>query len=209
VQGLNVLTVPDGLGAPQTWIKFSPKGQNGLTVPLNSPITGNHPIMNEDNWDPGDLHYQIYRGKYGFDVNGNGDYEFAWQPLSGSWHLLTVIYSCSDHRITLFVDNIWQEDYSALRQDPPPGTILADPTDPTSGVPSPVPAWAMITLDSPRLGAWHDSAGQQRFLQVPHPHPPPRRPRWWPAFGRSRKRSVLHRWGIRVWNPPLVNIPWR
>ena len=34
----------------------------------------NHPIMNEDNWDEGDLHYQIYNGEFGFDINGNGDY---------------------------------------------------------------------------------------------------------------------------------------
>ena len=34
--------------------------------------TGNHPIMNEDNWAVGDLHYQIYNSEFGFDVHGRG-----------------------------------------------------------------------------------------------------------------------------------------
>ena len=43
-------------------------------------IGGNHPIMNDDNWSRGDIHYQIYSSAYGFDVNGNGDRTFDWQP---------------------------------------------------------------------------------------------------------------------------------
>ena len=47
-------------------------------MPTDSNLEGrpmvNHPIMNEDNWDEGDLHYQIYNNEFGFDVNGNGDY---------------------------------------------------------------------------------------------------------------------------------------
>jgi hypothetical protein len=65
-------------------------------------------VCSEDNWDEGDLHYQIYDGDFGFDINGNGDYVFEWQPYSADrpqenpmqpnqWYYITVIYSCADH----------------------------------------------------------------------------------------------------------------
>ena len=47
--------------------------------------------QNEDNWDVGDPHYQIYNSLYGFDVHrrpdtdDTGDYTFKWQPSAGLW----------------------------------------------------------------------------------------------------------------------------
>ena len=48
-----------------TWIKFA------------APETGKHPIMNEDHWDTGDLHYQLYEGDMGISVNPN---DYSWGP---------------------------------------------------------------------------------------------------------------------------------
>ena len=46
--------------------------------------SGHHPIMTDANWDRGDIHYQIHDSAYGFDVNGNGDRTFDWQPTPGA-----------------------------------------------------------------------------------------------------------------------------
>ena len=61
---------------------------------------GNHPIMNEDNWDVGDLHYQIYSSTFGFDVHprggdsgDTGDFTFGWQPSTNEWYFISVVYS--------------------------------------------------------------------------------------------------------------------
>ena len=61
---------------------------------------GNHPIMNEDNWDVGDLHYQIYASTFGFDVHprggdsgDTGDFTFGWQPSTNEWYFISVVYS--------------------------------------------------------------------------------------------------------------------
>ena len=86
--------IPGGLGVHcdltiDTWVKFET-------------IEGDHPIMNEDNWDFGDLHYQIYHGEFGFDVNGNGDYTYTWQPSPQTWYYITAMYSCSDHLYNLW-----------------------------------------------------------------------------------------------------------
>ena len=45
---------------------------------------GHHAIMNDDIWEPGNIHYQIHDSAYGFDVNGNGDRTFDWQPTPGA-----------------------------------------------------------------------------------------------------------------------------
>ena len=55
---------------------MSPAGSKGGTFPTLSidvwikwlDTQGSHPIMNEDHWDEGALHYQIHAGEYGFDV---------------------------------------------------------------------------------------------------------------------------------------------
>ena len=77
-------------------------------------VTGNQPIMNEDHWDRGDLHYQIYAGEYGFDVNGVGDKAFVWQPQPLEWYFLSVQYSSlpfgdNANSIMLYVNNRFQE----------------------------------------------------------------------------------------------------
>ena len=33
---------------------------------------------------------QIYNSQYGFDIKGNGDYAFKWQPDANKWHYITV-----------------------------------------------------------------------------------------------------------------------
>jgi len=63
-----------------TWVKFME-------------TQGDHPIMNEDHWDPGALHYQIYNSEFGFDVNGVGDQTFRWQPQITMWYYISVTYS--------------------------------------------------------------------------------------------------------------------
>ena len=77
-------------------------------------VAGNQPIMNEDHWDRGDLHYQIYAGEYGFDVNGVGDKAFVWQPQPLEWYFLSVQYSSlpfgdNANSIMLYVNNRFQE----------------------------------------------------------------------------------------------------
>lgn len=104
-----------------TWVKFMD-------------TQGNHPIMNEDHWDTGDLHYQIYNSQFGFDVNGAGDQTFRWQPTPLVWTYISVQYSTVNQYIKLYVNSQFVE------------TI----TCPTCTVP--------ITLDSPRLGAWLSGA---------------------------------------------------
>jgi len=139
----------------------------------------NHPIMNEDNWDHGDLHYQIYNGEFGFDVNGNGDYTWQkWQVrdmIPGQWYYVTAIYSCADHRYALHVSTPaladppleWNKDtrndQNALQ------TVSTEEYAPEGfcGLGAPVGScaeqaaaakWPMITFDSPRIGAWwHES----------------------------------------------------
>eukprot|EP01043_Picozoa_sp_COSAG02_P001714 COSAG02_NODE_36_length_48934_cov_144.851029_39_plen_581_part_00 len=144
----------------------------------------NHPIMNEDNWDEGDLHYQIYDGAFGFDINGNGDYHFQWQPGNGptdmhadQWYYITTIYSCADHRYHLHVST------PALAEPPVGGggnshndqnglqTVTQEEYRPEGFCDYHVGAavepcveqaisraarakWPMITFDSPRIGAW-------------------------------------------------------
>ena len=92
--------------------------------------------MNEDGWNRGDLHYQIYAGEYGFDVNGVGDQTFKWQPKAKTWYFLSVTYSTAKKYIKLYVNNKYQE------------TIKC----PTCTVP--------VTLDSPRLGSWKEPGGK-------------------------------------------------
>eukprot|EP01051_Picozoa_sp_SAG22_P008683 SAG22_NODE_679_length_7944_cov_2.240408_2_plen_769_part_00 len=121
-----------------TWVKFEV-------------IAGEHPIMNEDGWDLGDLHYQIYNGEFGFDVNGNGDYTYKWQPQPQQWYYITAMYSCSDHLYNLWVD--W-------------GTTAHETFDPAQlAAPLLGARWPMITLDSPRLGSWHNGDMQARAMQ--------------------------------------------
>ena len=95
---------------------------------------GNHPIMNEDHWDTGDLHYQIYNSEFGFDVNGVGDQTFRWQPQSRVWTYISAQYSTVNHYIKLYVG----------------GQFIETIDCPSCTVP--------ITLDSPRLGAWLDGS---------------------------------------------------
>ena len=70
---------------------------------------GNHPIMNEDHWDVGDLHYQIYNSEFGFDVNGVGDQTFNWQPTALTWNYISVQYSTVNQYIKLYVNSQFVE----------------------------------------------------------------------------------------------------
>ena len=101
---------------------MSPAGSKGGTFPTLSidvwikwlDTEGSHPIMNEDHWDEGALHYQIHAGEYGFDVNGAGDQTFSWQPQPLTWYYLSVVYSSESHgdhanSIMLYVNNRFQE----------------------------------------------------------------------------------------------------
>lgn len=110
-----------------TWVKF-------MTT------QGNHPIMNEDHWDVGDLHYQIYNSEFGFDVNGVGDQTFNWQPTALTWNYISVQYSTVNQYIKLYVNSQFVETINC----------------PTCTVP--------ITLDSPRLGSWLDGTTVARSM---------------------------------------------
>eukprot|EP01051_Picozoa_sp_SAG22_P003441 SAG22_NODE_167_length_16764_cov_34.845245_5_plen_742_part_00 len=119
-------------------------GSNLLIVTIESWVlfastSGNHPIMNDDNWSQGDIHYQIYSSQYGFDVNGNGDRTFAWQPTAGEWNLLSVVYSVTDNYIKLFVNNDLQETLSGQ-------------------------AGQNVNFDNPRIGGWLAGSNQARSL---------------------------------------------
>ena len=82
-----------------TWLRWAP---NFMTPGPDGKV--NHPIMCEDNWNMGDMHYQIFDGEFGFDVNGNGDYTYGWQEMRPStWYYITAIYSCADHLYELQV----------------------------------------------------------------------------------------------------------
>lgn len=97
-------------------------------------VTGNHPIMNEDHWDRGDLHYQIYNSEFGFDVNGAGDQTFTWQPQALEWYFISVTYSTTNQHIKLSVNN------QLIETNPCPTCVVP------------------ITLDSPRIGSWLDGS---------------------------------------------------
>ena len=115
----NVITI-------DTWVKFFS-------------VSGNHPIMNEDNWNSGDVHYQIYSSQFGFDVHPasagqQGDFTFTWQPTANQWTRITVLYSSVSSIIQLYINGAIQETASKAN-----GKFKGGPP---------------ITLDSPRLGAW-------------------------------------------------------
>jgi hypothetical protein len=101
--------------------------------------SGNHPIMNDDDWVRGDLHYQIFSSQYGFDVNGNSDRTFAWQPTAGEWNFLSVSYSVPDNVIKLSVNNQFKESI------------------PNAAVP--------ISFNKPRIGGWLAGSNQARSLK--------------------------------------------
>jgi len=79
-----------------TWIKFRS-------------VRGNHPIINEDSWSGGSLHYQIYSSQFGFDVNGVGDKTFKWQPKANIWYFISVSYDANAGQIKLSVNNKFVE----------------------------------------------------------------------------------------------------
>lgn len=137
-----------------TWIKFY------FDTPADGP-SGNHPIMNEDHWDRGDLHYQIYGGRYGYDVNGAGDQTFQWQPTHGVWTYLSVTYSTKHSYIKLWVNGQFQETINC----------------PTCTVP--------VTLDSPRIGAWlNPASGIERSMHGETDHP-------WPCSANLLHSSTM------------------
>jgi hypothetical protein len=109
-----------------TWVKFMD-------------TTGDHPIMNEDHWDAGDLHFQIYNGVFGFDVNNGvddrGDNAFRWQPTVTTWEYISVTYAIPTSDLKLYVNNMLVETVTPAQPQVP------------------------ITLDSPRLGSWLDTTG--------------------------------------------------
>ena len=132
-----------------TWLRWAP---NFMTPGPDGMV--NHPIMNEDNWNTGDLHYQIYNGEFGFDVNGNGDYTYGWQEMRPStWYYITAIYSCADHLYELQVSTPATEPNGQLTK------VVDEPYDPSRHS-STTAKWPMITLDSPRIGAWYLSNSQ-------------------------------------------------
>jgi hypothetical protein len=75
-----------------TWIKFKS-------------VRGNHPIINEDAWRAGSLHYQIYNSQFGIDVNGIGDKTFKWQPKAMTWYFISVAYDSVAGQIKLSINN--------------------------------------------------------------------------------------------------------
>eukprot|EP01052_Picozoa_sp_SAG31_P015482 SAG31_NODE_996_length_10492_cov_4.648802_6_plen_728_part_00 len=101
--------------------------------------SGNHPIMNDDDWSRGDVHYQIYASVYGFDVNGNGDRSFDWQPTAGEWNLLTVTYSVTNNYIKLTVNGLLQETLNGQ-------------------------ASVNVNFANPRIGGWLAGSNQARSL---------------------------------------------
>ena len=83
--------------------------------------TGNQPIMNDDGWSRGDLHYQIYAGQFGFDVNGQGDRTFRWQPEPDSWYYISVVYRMPADAISLRIDGAHVEDLTGHLRGSNPG----------------------------------------------------------------------------------------
>ena len=126
-----------------TWVKFA------------DPETGKHPIMNEDHWDEGDLHYQLYEGSFGLSVNPN-DFTLGsitdpstFFPQRSTWYYISTVYSSTDGYVKLYVDQ-------QLRNTVTSGTTTTynggGGTVSTSFVPA--------TLDSPRIGSWVDPNGE-------------------------------------------------
>ena len=79
-----------------SWVKFDS-------------TSGNHPIMTDDDWVRGGLHYQIYSSQYGFDVDGNSDRTFTWQPTAGEWKFLSVSYDVGPNNIKLSLNGAFKE----------------------------------------------------------------------------------------------------
>lgn len=113
-----------------------------------------HPIMNEDHWDEGDMHYQFWpcdadgggycRGQQGMLIHavhgntmqpnryGHTQVEYSWQPMTNQWYYLSAVYSTKAHYHKLYVNGVLQETVS----------------DPAVVTP--------VTLDSARIGSWLD-----------------------------------------------------
>ena len=148
---LPALTRSDGLG------NMYPEIQVDVWVKFHC-TTGEHPVMNEDGWTQGDVHYQIYNSIFGFDINGNGDYAFQWQPEPMVWNYIAVFYSSTQQNYKLWTYR------SATSSNPNPGAPVAEEYDPASdgrpfgyGFESEAPkGWVAVSLDSPRLGSWKD-----------------------------------------------------
>lgn len=100
-------------------------------------------VAAEVGWDLGALHYQIYNGEFGFDVNGNGDYTFAWQPNRDEWVLISVFYSATSKQLKLWVGNgqTPQEEYNTVE----------DVWNRDNSLP-----WQPIKIQNARMGAWCD-----------------------------------------------------
>jgi hypothetical protein len=141
-----------------TWVKFYFAGGGG--------IEGNHPIMNEDGWRRGDMHYQIYNGQFGVDVNGAGDQTFTfgananavgnYNMQSNHWYYISMTYSTvanpaiaglTGPHITMYVGGT--RIFPARTGSPNSLDGLNNDLCPACTVP--------ISLDSPRLGAWKNN----------------------------------------------------
>lgn len=149
----------------QDWVKPPPLGAfPTLTVDTwvkFKELKGEHPIINEDGWNRGDMHLQIHSGKFDLSINGVGDFIFKWQPKTERWYFLSVQYSTGVGNktgfIKLFVDNQFVEDNTmkvGAMLGPPGGAAFTNGL-PNGGKACPcVINGPAVTLNSPRLGAW-------------------------------------------------------
>lgn len=115
-------------------------------------VTGDHPIMNNDGWDTGDLHYQIYDSEFGFDINGNGDFTFSWLPPVDEWVYISVFYSSEQHMYKLWAQSAEGTSLAKEEYDPE-----LDPEPAAKG-------WVPVVLDAPRLGGWVDDGQVRRSM---------------------------------------------
>ena len=143
------------LAAADVWVKFDD-------------ITGNHPIVMEDGWTAGDIHFQIYGDDLVLGMNGIGDYKFGWQPHVDTWYYLAVAINTasSPPSIQLTVNNDLVDDINHHLRGTPSGnhpngeftyTVgnwAGGAADAPTHCPCTLPAMQPVRFQSLRLGAW-------------------------------------------------------
>ena len=129
-------------------------------------ISGEHPVLMEDGWSAGAVHYQIYNDNFVLGINGVGDYKFGWQPQAGTWYFTSVQFDTGQPAtdgtagtpvLSLSVDNVKVDDAS---QDMggsftyTVGTWAGGADGAGTACPCTLPALQPTHFNAPRLGAW-------------------------------------------------------
>ena len=68
-------------------------------------VSGEHPVLMEDGWSAGAIHYQIYNDDFVLGINGVGDYKFGWQPQAGTWYFTSAQFDTGTYDRGICIHN--------------------------------------------------------------------------------------------------------